>query len=215
MLLLYSVGGFVVINCWKFAKTMETLVTKTSRFFYLIKFNNCSFGGVDKQKQFFIMKKKYFLFTLISMCVLIQAKASEPVRFGAVAGMNTSFGYVGFHLGAKSEINLSKATDGLFIDTRALFEGINNIYFLNVPVHIAYKYNVNDDFAVFAGAGPELELELFSNYGKLGDTFALRVGLRGGIEIKNKYQISVGYGSRTYINYINFSTTSFSFAYMF
>ena len=130
--------------------------------------------------------------------------------------MSTSLGDIGFHLGIKSEINLSKTTDGLFIDTRALFEGMKDSYYLNVPVHIAYKYNVNNNFTIFAGAGPELELGLFRNYGRFrNDIFALRVGLRGGIEIKNKYQISVGYGSRTYINYINFSVTSFSFAYMF
>ena len=91
-----------------------------------------------------------------------------------------------------------------------------NPYYLEIPVHIGYKYAVNDNFSLFANAGPYIAIGLFGKAkitadGSLVDggskvsesenvfgddgfkRFDLGLGLKAGIEISKKYQFSIGY----------------------
>ena len=87
---------------------------------------------------------------------------------------------------------------------------------MEIPVHIGYKYAVNDNFSLFANAGPYIAIGLFGKAkitadGSLVDggskisesenvfgddgfkRFDLGLGLKAGIEISKKYQFSIGY----------------------
>ncbi len=93
-----------------------------------------------------------------------------------------------------------------------------NAFFAEIPVHIGYKHYVNYDFAVFGEVGPYVGLGLFgksksdSSYYEEDDDyydveieetsnktfdllkrFDLGAGLRVGIELNNKYSVSLGY----------------------
>ena len=91
-----------------------------------------------------------------------------------------------------------------------------NAFFAEIPVHIGYKHSVNHDFAVFGEVGPYVGLGLFGksksdsdydededDYFEIEETsnktfdlmkrFDLGAGLRVGIELNNKYSVSLGY----------------------
>ena len=162
--------------------------------------------------------------------------AQDNLRWGVTAGMNVSSlnvtgldSRVGFHAGVKAELGLPQFTEGLYMDFGALLslKGAKveagsmasfkiNPYYLEIPVHIGYKYAVNDNFSVFANAGPYIAIGLFGKAkmtadGSLVDggskvsesenvfgddgfkRFDLGLGLKAGIEISKKYQFSIGY----------------------
>ena len=155
--------------------------------------------------------------------------SQEPVRFGIVGGMNVSktssslfSSKIGFHIGAKAEINLSKSVNGLYFEPEALLSlkggkvdwgdlgsmSINPFY-LEIPLKIGYKYAVNDNFKLIGKAGPYLAYGLFGkeidNYGPDGtekydlftgsdpiNRFDAGFGFNLGVEIQNKFQVFVG-----------------------
>lgn len=175
------------------------------------------------------MKKSFVLLTL-SLLVFTGINAQERTRFGLVGGLNISKltnllmdSRVGFHLGAKMEAPIPGDND-LYVDIEALLslkgakvespggaELKMNPYYLEIPVHLGYKYEANENLSVFGSAGPYFAIGLFGKYdvdatsvgagSDSGDFFGddgfkrfdIGLGLKGGIEIKKTVQISLGY----------------------
>jgi len=170
--------------------------------------------------------KKITLFFLIGIYFSRIILAEGPVKLAIVAGMNINkysssvfSSHVGFHVGGKTEIVLSK---GLYCETGVLLSlkggksdwgsagSISlNPYYLEVPVKVGYKYAINDSFKVFGKFGPYFSFGLFGKeidssgpgdtqtYNVFSDQDALKrfdagVGLNLGFEIKNRFQISIG-----------------------
>ncbi|WP_279102676.1 outer membrane beta-barrel protein, partial [Bacteroides acidifaciens] len=114
------------------------------------------------------MKKVLLFFVLVAMSV-VSVNAQDNLKWGVMAGMNVSkytiTGFdsrIGFHAGVKAELGLSQEASGAYMDFAALLtlKGAKidggsiasikfNPYYLEVPVHVGYKYAVNDDFALF------------------------------------------------------------------
>lgn len=182
------------------------------------------------------MKKILALIAILAVG-LGSINAQENLRWGVTAGMNVSSlnvtgldSRVGFHAGVKAELGLPQVTEGVYMDFGALLtlKGAKaeagdvasikiNPYYLEIPVHIGYKYVVNDDFTLFANAGPYIAIGLFGKAkAKVGDgyedlgissgsesvdvfgddgfkRFDLGLGLKAGMEFSKKYQISIGY----------------------
>ncbi len=93
-----------------------------------------------------------------------------------------------------------------------------NPYYLEVPVHVGYKYAVNDDFALFGSVGPYIAVGLFGKVkakvdGSIADLeeldtdsasedifgndglkrFDFGLGLKAGVEFSKKYQFAISY----------------------
>ncbi len=182
--------------------------------------------------------KKLFTFIVASL-VSIGAINAQNFSVEGVAGMNVSNwgdlgSKVGFHVGARAELAMPSLADGIYTNAGLLFSlkgckqdygelgsGKTNAYYLEVPIHIGYKYSVTNDLAIFGEVGPYLGVGLFGKsnveygdyeddwgygyndyYGEedessetfdMADRFDVGVGLRVGVEFKKKYSVSVGY----------------------
>ena len=110
--------------------------------------------------------KKILALVAILAIGLGSINAQESLRWGVTAGMNVSSlnvtgldSRVGFHAGVKAELGLPQFTEGLYMDFGALLslKGAKveagsmasfkiNPYYLEIPVHIGYKYAVNENF---------------------------------------------------------------------
>jgi hypothetical protein len=182
-----------------------------------------------------MMKKRLLLIAGV-LFLFVQSHASEPVRWGVMGGMNVSKPSmsesgerIGFHAGAKAEFNLSKAYNGLYISSAVLFslkgrereyfiygggkqKDKESNYFLDIPVHLGYRYAFNDNIALFGSFGPYVGIGLFGKnkidpamehkgykttniYGSKGylNRFDFGLGLRVGVDLSKKVQFSVGY----------------------
>lgn len=177
------------------------------------------------------MKKFFVLFVLLITSV-IGIHAQEGLKWGAMAGMNSSdfstdgfSSKVGFHVGIKAEKELSQIAQGVYLDMAALLSlkgaqvnGDNaslkfNPYYLEIPIHMGYKYTVNDNIAVFGNFGPYFAVGLFGKVKATGylidesnihdsakvfgddamKRFDFGLGLKAGVEFCQKYQFSIGY----------------------
>lgn len=183
------------------------------------------------------MKKILLFFALVAMSV-VSINAQDNLKWGVMAGMNVSkytiTGFdsrIGFHAGIKAELGLSQEASGAYMDFAALLtlKGAKidagslasfkmNPYYLEVPVHIGYKYAVNDDFALFGSAGPYIAVGLFGkakakvdgdlvDLGEFGGNsasedifgddgfkrFDFGLGLKAGVEFSKKYQVAISY----------------------
>ena len=181
------------------------------------------------------MKKVLLLMAMLTIG-LASINAQDNLRWGATVGMNSSnfsiTGFdskIGFHAGVKAEVGLPQISEGVYLDMGALLtlKGAKidggsaasikfNPYYLEIPVHIGYKYAVNENFSLFANAGPYIAIGLFgkakmtadgslvdggSKVSESGNVFGddgfkrfdLGLGLKAGIEISKKYQFSIGY----------------------
>ena len=183
------------------------------------------------------MKKVLLLIAMLTVS-LASINAQGNLRWGATVGMNSSnfsiTGFdskVGFHAGVKAEVGLPQFSDGLYLDMGALLtlKGAKvdggsaatnkfNPYYLEIPVHLGYKYAVNEDFAIFGNAGPYVAIGLFGKAKLKGDwidgimdeyggddnstnvfgddamkRFDFGLGLKAGVEFNQKFQISIGY----------------------
>lgn len=162
--------------------------------------------------------------------------AQDNLKWGVVAGMNVSKmstagldNKIGYHVGVRAELGLPQVANGLYLDAAALISakgaktdagdlgGINiNATYLEIPIHVGYKYAVNDNFNVFGSFGPYVGIGLFGKtkvdeldydsshelvntsykYNTFGDgykRFDMGLGLNVGVEIQQKYRISLGY----------------------
>lgn len=176
-------------------------------------------------------------FVLVAMSV-VSVNAQDNLKWGVMAGMNVSkytiTGFdsrIGFHAGVKAELGLSQEASGAYMDFAALLtlKGAKidggsiasikfNPYYLEVPVHVGYKYAVNDDFALFGNVGPYIAVGLFgkakakvdgniADLGELGTNsasedifgddglkrFDFGLGLKAGVEFSKKYQLAISY----------------------
>lgn len=183
------------------------------------------------------MKKVLLFFALVAMSV-VSVNAQDNLKWGVMAGMNVSkytiTGFdsrIGFHAGVKAELGLSQEASGAYMDFAALLtlKGAKidggsiasikfNPYYLEVPVHVGYKYAVNDDFALFGNVGPYIAVGLFgkakakvdgniADLGELGTNsasedifgddglkrFDFGLGLKAGVEFSKKYQVAISY----------------------
>ncbi|WP_294553114.1 porin family protein [uncultured Bacteroides sp.] len=183
------------------------------------------------------MKKVLLFFALVAMSV-VSINAQDNLKWGVMAGMNVSkytiTGFdsrIGFHAGVKAELGLSQEASGAYMDFAALLtlKGAKidggsiasikfNPYYLEVPVHVGYKYAVNDDFALFGSVGPYIAVGLFgkakakvdgniADLGELGTNsasedifgddgfkrFDFGFGLKAGVEFSKKYQVAISY----------------------
>lgn len=183
------------------------------------------------------MKKVLLFFVLVAMSV-VSVNAQDNLKWGVMAGMNVSkytiTGFdsrIGFHAGVKAELGLSQEASGAYMDFAALLtlKGAKidggsiasikfNPYYLEVPVHVGYKYAVNDDFALFGNVGPYIAVGLFgkvkakvdgniADLGELGTNsasedifgndglkrFDFGLGLKAGVEFSKKYQLAISY----------------------
>ena len=137
------------------------------------------------------MKKVLLLMAMLTIG-LASINAQDNLRWGATVGMNSSnfsiTGFdskIGFHAGVKAEVGLPQISEGVYLDMGALLtlKGAKidggsaasikfNPYYLEIPVHIGYKYAVGDDAM---------------------KRFDFGLGLKAGVEFSQKYQISIGY----------------------
>lgn len=144
------------------------------------------------------MKKVLLFFALVAISV-VSINAQDNLKWGVMAGMNVSkytiTGFdnrIGFHAGVKAELGLSQEASGAYMDFAALLtlKGAKidggsiaslkfNPYYLEVPVHIGYKYAVNDDFALFGSVGPYVAVGLF---GKAKFNMGSAIGDLAGME---------------------------------
>lgn len=183
------------------------------------------------------MKKVLLFFALVAMSV-VSVNAQDNLKWGVMAGMNVSkytiTGFdsrIGFHAGVKAELGLSQEASGAYMDFAALLtlKGAKidggsiasikfNPYYLEVPVHVGYKYAVNDDFALFGSVGPYIAVGLFGKAkakvdGNIADLeelgtnsasenifgddglkrFDFGLGLKAGVEFSKKYQVAISY----------------------
>ncbi|WP_175631498.1 porin family protein [Bacteroides acidifaciens] len=183
------------------------------------------------------MKKVLLFFALVAISV-VSINAQDNLKWGVMAGMNVSkytiTGFdsrIGFHAGVKAELGLSQEASGAYMDFAALLtlKGAKidggsiasikfNPYYLEVPVHVGYKYAVNDDFALFGNVGPYIAVGLFgkakakvdgniADLGELGTNsasedifgddglkrFDFGLGLKAGVEFSKKYQVAISY----------------------
>ena len=170
------------------------------------------------------MKKILVLFALTAIA-MVSVNAQDNLKWGVMAGMNVSkytfTGFdnrVGFHAGVKAELGLSQEASGAYMDFAALLtlKGAKidggsiatvkfNPYYLEIPVHVGYKYAVNENFALFGSVGPYLAVGLFGKAklsigNAIGDWADIEgmesvggLGLKAGVEFNKKYQVALSY----------------------
>lgn len=182
------------------------------------------------------MKK---LIIAVLLGVMAIPSMAQEWRVGATAGINVNApsgdytGQTGFNVGVKAELGLPKTTKGWFMDFGALLSShgwkstgyYDNTtatglqwsatpYYLNIPIHAGYKFHCNDNFKLFASAGPYINIGLFGKEtmtatlagtsttttasnnifaDKAQDRFDWGLGFRVGAELYNHWQLSVGY----------------------
>jgi len=162
------------------------------------------------------MKKYYSLILTAVMAVVmvLSAQAANP-QFEGVLGMNfstinrngISF-RPGFHAGVRGIYEIPTVTQGFYVNAAALLslKGYKNDsvsycpFFVDVPIHAGYKYDVDDRFAMFIEAGPYMGVGLFGKCeGKnifseeVGyKRFDVGFGVRGGVEFIRRISVSLG-----------------------
>lgn len=184
----------------------------------------------NKQNRMY-MKGKLLLVAILCLAVIPGFSQNLAGKCEFDFGLNSSSmtwtgSKLGFHAGVRATKNLDSqigpgfyANAGLFFslkggkaDLGELAQSTIEAYYLEVPVHIGYKYTVNEDIKLFAEVGPYLDLGLFGNqssktiadwegtkYDKetrpTFDTlrrYDFGLGFRVGAEYK-KYVIAIGY----------------------
>ena len=160
--------------------------------------------------------KKMMILLMVAMATIAGARAADGIDKEIVAGMNVSSfngtafsSRIGFHAGLRVNVGLPRVSQGLYVNGAALFSlrGASadsttfNPFYLDIPVHLGYKYAFSDDVAVFGESGPYVGIGLFGTTdGKsvFGDAnglkrFEVGLGVRAGVEMKRKLVVSMGY----------------------
>lgn len=126
------------------------------------------------------MKKVSLLIAFIA-AIFVNVQAQENLKWGLMAGMNvsklSSTGFdskIGYHVGVKAELGLPQLANGVFVDAAALISAKGsktdmgdlgsqkiNATYLDIPIHIGYKYAVNEKFNIFGSFGPYAAIGLF------------------------------------------------------
>ena len=161
--------------------------------------------------------KKIALFITILVFSTSQLKASGPIRWWIIGGMNiskpthTSYseGY-GFHLGGKIEYKLFNNESGFYISPAVLlslkggkpvpvsYPGDKDVrtnehnYYLDIPVYFGYKHSFNRKVALFGGVGPYMGVGLFGKYKRKADGVANSVNPFGNNGYLNRFDAGMG-----------------------
>ena len=142
------------------------------------------------------------------------ALASNP-EFEAVFGMNfstinrngISF-RPGFHAGIRGIYEIPKVVEGFYVNGAAVLslKGFKTDsisfypYFIDVPIHAGYRYDVDDRFSLFIEAGPYVGIGIFGKcdghdiFSKEVDYNRLDLGFgaRGGAIFNKRISVSLG-----------------------
>lgn len=179
--------------------------------------------------------KKSFLIVLCTLISICNTYAQSNISWEGQAGLNLSTisttGYssrAGFHVGIRGNMPIPSLYNGVYVNAGAFLSlkgasvdmgdlggGKSNAYYLDIPVHMGYKYNINDNFAVFGEFGPYFDFGLFGKTNTHGidldddyefvsgseshntfdefKRFDFGLGLRFGMEFHQKYTFSIGY----------------------
>ena len=180
------------------------------------------------------MKK---ILPLLAFALLVSAAATaQTARYGVTGALNvSSFSMSGgglsidtdsrlaFNAGFKMDLALP-FMEGFYLDAEALLsskgskytsmaegESVDNTarpYYLEIPVHMGYRFDLGDNMNVFGSFGPYFAIGLFGKsetdngieilktdiFGSDGmKRFDFGLGLRGGVELFKHYQIFLGY----------------------
>ena len=115
------------------------------------------------------MTKKILLLACIGFAT--GAFAQQNINWEAQAGLSsTSFlsgpSKIGFHVGVRANKEFPSVTKGFYGNVGAFISAKgsspnslgteSSAYYLDIPVHVGYKKNLNDKFALFGEAGPYL-----------------------------------------------------------
>lgn len=116
------------------------------------------------------MTKKILLLACIGFAT--GAFAQQNINWEAQAGLSsTSFlsgpSKIGFHVGVRANKEFPSVTKGFYGNVGAFISSKGSTpdlsgttesraYYLDIPVHVGYKKNLNDKFALFGEAGPYL-----------------------------------------------------------
>lgn len=207
--------------------------------------------------------KRFFIIALL--VALVIPCMAQDFRIGATAGINVNSpsgsytGQTGANIGVKAELGFPQATNGLFLDFIAMLSShgwesttyYNNDtqtgmqwkatpYYLNIPVHIGYKFHCNNIFKIFATVGPYFNFGLFGEEtmtstllgksttcvvsnnvfsDKVQERFGWGLGIRLGTELYDHWQLLIGYdwGMKDVFNNINMRnrTLGISCTYVF
>ena len=151
----------------------------------------------------------------VMACSMAFPAVAESPEWEAVAGMNFStinrdgIGFRhGFHAGMRMTFEVPSVTQGFYINTAALLslEGYKtdsisySPFFINIPVHAGYKYEIDNPFAMFIECGPYFGIGAFGKAAgknvfsdEVGyNRFNFGVGFRGGFVFYRKYSVSLG-----------------------
>ena len=130
------------------------------------------------------LMKKLLVVVIIAVLSIGSVNAQnskQNLSFEGVAGLNVSnWGSLGskagFHVGARAELALPALLDGIYTNTSLLFtlkgctqdygdlgKATTSAYYLELPIHIGYKYSITETVAVFGELGPYIGYGLFGN----------------------------------------------------
>lgn len=180
------------------------------------------------------MTKKILLLACIGFAT--GAFAQQNINWEAQAGLSsTSFlsgpSKIGFHVGVRANKEFPSVTKGFygnvgaFISSKGSSDDLSGTtesraYYLDIPVHVGYKKNLNDKFALFGEAGPYLGCGLWGttktttpfagkaetatwfadkaettteDFFESAPRIAYGLGVRVGMEFKQKYTASIAY----------------------
>ena len=161
--------------------------------------------------------KKVFVLLLVTVATMANAyAASEKTDAELVAGMNVASydvssanSRIGFHTGVRVNFGLPNVQQGLYANGAILLSlrGAKvadynfNPFYLDIPIHLGYRYRVTSDVALIGEFGPYFGIGLFGSTDGLdvfSDEFGLKrfdvgLGLRVGAEFNNKITTSLGY----------------------
>lgn len=167
-------------------------------------------------------------FFILLIAVIISAGASaQELRLGATAGLNSAWArvdngsssdtYIGFHLGAKAELDLSnQIANGFYLDGKMLYtlKGGRwatyhyNLGYVEIPVSFSYRYPIADRVSLMGGLGPYVGLGILGKsvskdvggtklkqdiFGSMYKRFDFGLNYQAGVELSNKWQFFLGF----------------------
>lgn len=175
------------------------------------------------------MKKIIIVAIMSIVCMTATAQEKGQFRFGVTGGMNLSTANldashsskIGFHAGFVGEYNF---TDDIFLDATLKYSmrGVKDVSvlgykiewnpgYIELPIHVGYRYAITDAVKVFIGVGPYFaygitgkikandgsDADLYSDEAALVlggkyNRFEMGIGANAGIEF-SRLQLRVGY----------------------
>lgn len=118
------------------------------------------------------MKKLFVIAVMTITCLAVSAQEAGSFRFGITGGGNLSTANVeashsskfGFHAGLVGEYNIYEylyINATLKYSMRGVKDVAASIYkfewnpgYIELPIHVGYRYSVSDEFKIFVDAGP-------------------------------------------------------------